>query len=67
MFIKLPLFVKLSIFGFVWSLREDITEYFDKFIGYMPLSNWIIFTFIFILVHLIDVVYERVVKKENQY
>lgn len=60
----IPLLIKLSIIALLWSQDTPLTKMIMNIVPNKQLSSWISLTILLVLIHVVDVYYDRM-KKEN--
>lgn len=60
------LLIKLSLIGLIWSQYNTSTNFLMKFIPNRFISEWIALTILLILIHIVDVYYDRMKKNKKE-
>ena len=60
------LLFKLFLFGLLWSQSYRFTKVIKKIIPNSDVSTTLSYTFVFVLIHLIDIYYEKQIKNKQQ-
>ena len=56
---SISLLVKLSLFGLLWSQVMNISSLVLKFIPNYNVGKWIAYTLVFVIIHYIDVIHNK--------